>query len=163
MTTIRSATLVHEGGNRFATTTGSGRTFAWGDAAAAGELSPMETVTVALAACSAMDVISIALKKRQGVDRYAIQVRAEQRSEYPQVLTRVDVLHEVEGPAVNEAAIRRCIELSATKYCPVNAMLSAGATEVHHRYVVRKTGAGAFDAEGEVIVTGPYRRPDIIA
>ncbi len=162
MTTIRSATLVHEGANRFATTTGTGRTFAWGDEAAQSELSPMETVTVALAACSAMDVISIALKKRQRIDRYTIQVRGEQRSEYPQVLTRVDVTHEVEGPAVEEAAIRRCIELSATKYCPVNAMLSAGATEVHHRYVVRRTGPEAFEAEGEVIVTGPYRRPDTV-
>ena len=162
MSTIRSATLVHEGANRFAATTGSGRTFVWGDQAAQGEMSPMETVTVALAACSAMDVISIALKKRQGIDRYAIHVRGEQRSKYPQVLTRVDVTHEVEGPAVDEAAIRRCIELSATKYCPVNAMLSAGATEVHHRYIVRRTGPDAFEAEGEVIVTGPYRRPDVV-
>lgn len=163
MSTVRTATLIHERANRFATTTGTGRSFVWGDSAPAGEMSPMETVTVALAACSAMDVISIALKKRQGIDRYAIHVRGEQRSEYPQVLTRVDVTHEVEGPAVDEAAIRRCIELSATKYCPVNAMLSAGATEVHHRYIVRKTGADAFETEGEVIVTGPYRRPDIVA
>lgn len=162
MTTIRTATLVHEGGNRFTTTTGTGRTFAWGADAKAGELSPVETVTVALAACSAMDVVSIALKKRQGIDRYAIHVNAEQRSEYPQVLTRVDVTHEVVGPRVDEAAIRRCIELSATKYCPVNAMLSAGATEVHHRYIVRNTGASAFEAEGEAIVTGPYRRPDVV-
>ncbi len=162
MTTLRTATLVHTKGMRFDTTTGTGRTFAWGDEAAENELSPMETVAVALAACSAMDVISIALKKRQGIDRYAIHVRAEQRDDYPQVLTRVDVTHEVEGRRVDEAAIRRCIELSATKYCPVNAMLSAGATEVHHRYIVRKTGPGAFEAEGEVIVTGPYRRPDIV-
>ena len=46
--------------------------------------------------------------------------------------------------------VRRAIELSATKYCPVNAMLSAGATEVHHRYVVRNTGEVPFEAEGEV-------------
>lgn len=163
MTTIRNATLVHEGDNRFATTTGTGRMFVWGDDAASNEMSPMETVTVALAACSAMDVISIALKKRQGIDRYRIHVQGEQREEYPQVLTRVDVTHEVEGPVVDEAAIRRCIELSATKYCPVNAMLSAGATEVHHRYIVRRTGEDAFESEGEVIVTGPYRRPDIVA
>ena len=163
MATIRSATLVHQGAGRFAATTGSGRSFVWGGEASAGEMSPMETVTVALAACSAMDVISIALKKRQGIEKYAIHVRGEQRSEYPQVLTRVDVIHEVEGPVVDEAAIRRCIELSATKYCPVNAMLSAGATEVHHRYVVRRTGPEAFEADGEVVVTGPYRRPDIVA
>jgi uncharacterized OsmC-like protein len=107
-----------------------------------------------------MDVISIALKKRQGIERYEIRVRGEQRTEYPQVSPgRRDPRSR--GPAVDEEAIRRC-RASATKYCPVNAMLSAGATEVHHRYVVRKTGAEAFEAEGEVIVTGPYRRPDIV-
>jgi hypothetical protein len=64
---------------------------------------------------------------------------------------------------VQEAAIRRCIELSALKYCPVNAMISAGATEVHHRFKVRGTGAAPYEAEGEVVVTGPYRRPDVVA
>jgi putative redox protein len=162
MTTIRTATLTHRSGNSFATTTGTGRSFNWGDDAAVPELSPMETVTVALGACSAMDVISIAQKKRQTLEHYAIHVHGEQREEYPQVLTRVDVTHEVAGPNVDEAAIRRCIELSATKYCPVNAMLSAGATEVHHRYVVRNTGPTPYQAEGEVVITGPYRRPDIV-
>ena len=163
MTRIREATLVHEGGNRFVATTGTTRTIVYGDDFSGGELSPVETIAVSLAACSAMDVVSILVKKRQEVARYAIRVEAIQRDEYPQILTRADVIHEVTGPVVEEAAVRRAIELSATKYCPVNAMLSAGATEVHHRYVVRNTGPEAFEAEGEVVVTGPYRRPDIVA
>jgi hypothetical protein len=64
---------------------------------------------------------------------------------------------------VDVAAIRRSIELSALKYCPVSAMLSAGATEIHHRYVVRNTGPEPFEASGEAAVTGPYRRPDVVA
>ncbi len=159
----RTATLVHEGGDRFAATTGTQRTIVYGDDTPANELSPVETVMVSLAACSAMDVVSIAGKKRQVITRYAIHVEAIQRDEYPQVLTRVDVIHEVEGPVVEEAAIRRSIELSALKYCPVSAMLSAGATEVHHRYRVRGTGEPPYEAEGEVVVTGPYRRPDVVA
>jgi len=159
---IRAATLLHEGGNRFVATTATTRTIVFGDAFATGELSPVETVTVSLAACSAMDVVSILAKKRQQISRYAIRVEAIQRDEYPQVLTWAEVVHEVEGPVVEEAAVRRAIELSATKYCPVNAMLSAGATEVHHRYVVRNTGPEPFEADGEVVVTGPHQRPDII-
>lgn len=162
MSRIRSATLVHEGGMRFVATTGSTRTIVYGDAFAQNELSPVETIVVSLAACSAMDVAAIAAKKRQVIERYAVHVEAEQRDEYPQILTRVRVVHEVEGPGVDEAAIRRAIELSATKYCPVNAMVSAGATEVHHAYHVIRTGADAFDVAGEVVVTGPYRRPDVI-
>ncbi len=163
MSRTRSASIIHEGGNRFVASTGSGRTIVYGDAVPRGELSPVETLCVSLAACSAMDVISIALKKRQQVTRYEVLVSANQRDEYPQIITRADVTHVVEGPMVEEAAIRRAIELSATKYCPVNAMLSAGDTEVHHGYRIRNTGPEAFEAEGEVVVTGPHRRPDTIA
>jgi putative redox protein len=160
VTTIRTATIRHEGGMRFAAVTGTGRAPVFGDDSAGGELSPVETIVTALAACSAMDVVAVALKKRQSFTRYEVRVEAIQRDEYPQVLTRVEVLHEVEGPAVSVSAIRRCIELSATKYCPVNAMISSGATEVHHAYHVIGTGPEPFDASGEVIVTGPYLRPE---
>jgi putative redox protein len=162
VTTFRTAVLRHEGGNRFATVTGTGREPVFGDQVDDGELSPVETVVAALAACSGMDVVGIALKKRQSFTRYEVRVRAVQRDEYPQVLTLVEVTHEIEGPGVSVAAIRRCIELSATKYCPVNAMLSSGATEVHHAFHVIGTGPKPFDETAEVIVTGPYRRPEIV-
>ena len=147
---------------RFVASTGTKRTIVYGDTIERAELSPVETIVVSLAACSAMDVVSIAAKKRQQVTSYRVHVEADQRDEYPQILTHVTVTHEVAGPVVEVAAIRRAIELSATKYCPVNAMLSAGATEVHHRYAVHNTGPEPFDADGEVVVTGPYRRPDIV-
>jgi putative redox protein len=159
----RSTTLVHEGGMRFVATTGTGRRLVFGDHADENELSPVETILGTLAACSAMDVVSILDKKRQVVDSYEIDVRAEQREEYPQVYTRIDVTHIVEGTVVLEAAVRRAVELSATKYCPVNAMISAGATEVHHHFRMRCTGAEPHEASGEVVVTGPDRRPDVTA
>ena len=161
--THRTASLVHEGGMRFQATTGTGRTIVFGDESERGELSPVETVAAALAACSAMDVVSILDKKRQVYATYRIDVQAEQRDEYPQVYTRIDVTHVVEGTAVAEAAVRRAVELSASKYCPVNAMISAGATEVHHHFRVRSSGPEAIEASGEVMVTGPDRRPDIVA
>jgi putative redox protein len=163
VTRRREATLVHEGGNRFTATTGTQRVVVMGDRVETGSLSPVETLVVCLAACSAMDVTAIMDKKRQQLTSYRIHVEGIQRDEYPQILTRIDIVHEVEGPNLEEAAIRRSIELSAMKYCPVNAMLSAGATEVHHRYVVRRTGDDALEAEGEVGVTGPYKRPEIVA
>jgi putative redox protein len=135
----------------------------FGDDAGLNELSPVESIVASLAACSAMDVIGILEKKRQVIDSYTIEARGEQRDEYPQVLTRVDVVHVLEGTVVLEQAVRRAIELSATKYCPVIAMVSAGATEVHHSFRLRCTGAAPKEASGEVIVTGPYRRPDVVA
>ena len=159
----RRATLTHEGGMRFSAVTGTGRTVVFGDEVELNELSPVEVVAAALAACSAMDVVGIMVKKRQQLDSYTVSVEAIQRSEFPQVLTSIELLHDVAGPDVTEDAVRRCIELSATKYCPVNAMLSAGETTIHHRYRVRRTGATPSEAEGEVLVTGPFRRPDVVA
>lgn len=163
MSRARSAVIVHGGGMRFAATTGTGRTVAFGDDIDANEYSPVETVLSALAACSAMDVVSILAKKRQVVTSYRIEVDGDQRDEYPQVYTRIDVRHVLEGTVLLEHAVRRAIELSASKYCPVNAMICAGATEVHHHFRMRCTGALPHEAEGEVIVTGPDRRPDVIA
>ena len=162
MTTIRTAVLEQIGESDFAASTGTGRQIEFGGVER-GALSPVETVLTALGACTAMDVISIAGKKRQAIDAYRIHLRGDQRDEYPQVYTEIDVVHEVSGTDISEAAIRRSIELSATKYCPVSAMLSAGATVVHHRYRIHSTGTNPYDAEGEVIATGPYARPDVLA
>jgi putative redox protein len=156
----RRAVLTYRGGTRFVGRTGTSREIVFGDAADLNEHSPVELVAAALAACSGMDVASILEKKRQVVDSYTVTVEAVQREEYPQVLTRIELLHDVAGPDVTERDVRRCIELSATKYCPVNAMLSAGATEIHHRYRVRGTGERPFEVSGEVLVTGPFLRPD---
>jgi putative redox protein len=125
--------------------------------------SPVETVLSALAACSGMDIVGILAKKRQDVTGYAVVVTGEQRDEYPQVYTEVVMTHELSGRNLSEAAVRRAIELSALKYCPVNAMISAGATVVHHRYRIRSEGEVSYATEGEVLSTGPYRRPDVLA
>jgi putative redox protein len=156
----RTAELRHVGGETFETVTGTGRRIVFGDRAEDGQLSPVETLAAAIAACSAMDVVAILDKKRQAFESYRVRVTADQRDEYPQVFTRVEVVHEITGPVVTEASVRRAVELSATKYCPVSAMVSAGETVVHHRYHVRCTGAQAIDVEGEAAVTGPFRRTD---
>jgi putative redox protein len=163
MPTHKSVHLEHRGGMRFHAAPSSGHELDFDDRRSNQGGSPVETVLAALASCSAMDVISIATKKRQRIRAYVIEVEGDQRDEYPQVYTVISVTHVVDGTDLSEAAIRRSIELSATKYCPVNAMLSAGATVVHHRYRIRSGGERPYEAEGEVIATGPYQRPDIIA
>jgi len=163
MPTIKSVEIRHAGGMLFHAEPSSGFTQSFDDRKSNQGGSPVETLLSALGACSAMDVISIATKKRQAIDEYRIHLRGSQRDEYPQVLTEIEVTHEVVGRDLSEAAIRRSIELSATKYCPVNAMVSAGATVVHHRYRIVSGGPAPFEVEGEVIATGPYARPDILA
>jgi putative redox protein len=162
MPTLKSVRLEHRGGKAFHAEPSSGHPLDFDDRTSNTGGSPVETVLSALAACSAMDVISIVTKKRQAISAYRVEVTGSQRDEYPQVYTEVVVTHEIEGRGLSEAAIRRAIELSALKYCPVNAMVSAGATTVHHRYKIRSEGTVSYATEGEVIATGPYQRPDIV-
>ncbi len=158
---IKTAEVRHDGGMRFVARVGSGHDVVFDDRETDTAGGPTETIVAALAACTGMDVVSIMLKKRETVERYVIHARADQRTSYPQVFTRIDLVHEVVGPDVSEASVRRCVYLSATKYCPISAMLSSGATEIHHGYRIRNTGPQPFEAEAEVIVTGPWDRASV--
>lgn len=84
---------------------------------------PLELMAVSLAGCTAMDVISILTKKKQEVTAFEVKVHAEQAEEFPKVFTQAVITYLVTGLAVDEAAVLRAIELTATKYCPAQAML----------------------------------------
>jgi putative redox protein len=162
MPTHKSVRLQHRGGMAFHAEPSSGHPLDFDDRQSNTGGSPVETVLSALGSCSGMDVIGILAKKRQDITAYRIEVSGSQRDEYPQVYTEIVVTHDVEGVGLSEAAVRRAIELSATKYCPVSAMIAAGATTIHHRYRIRSEGPDPYEREGEVLSTGPYHRPDII-
>jgi putative redox protein len=85
---------------------------------------PLELMAVSLAGCTAMDVISILKKKKQEITGFDVKVQADQAEDYPRVFTQAVITYHVTGHAVDEAAVLRDIELSATKYCPAQAMLS---------------------------------------
>lgn len=112
---------------------------------------PKEVLLAALAGCTSMDVASILRKKRQAAASYELVVSGEAAAEHPRVFTSIRVEHRVEGD-VSAEALHRAIELSATRYCPVSAMLSAVAT-IDHRY--RLTGSDGTRQEARVVVTGP--------
>jgi putative redox protein len=147
-------------GLRLVATTGSGHTLVMDEAAGDTGPRPAELLVVAQAGCTAMDVVSILRKKRQPVERYEIRVSGDQREDpYPHVFERLRVVHVVEGD-VDVEAVRRAIELSATKYCTVTANLASGAAEIRHAYIIRD-GAGE-EHYGEVVVTGPNESPDAL-
>jgi putative redox protein len=116
-----------------------------------GAASPKEAMLAALAACTAMDVASILRKKRQAATRYEVAVSAEEATEHPRVFTAITVEHRVEG-AVEAEALRRSIELSSTRYCPVSRMLSASVRIEHWYRLVPSAGP---EQHALVAVTGP--------
>jgi putative redox protein len=84
----------------------------------------MEMIALGLAGCTAIDVLAILQKKRQQVTQFEVKVDAPRSPDYPKVFTNALVTYVITGKNVNESAVLRSIELSATKYCPAQFMLA---------------------------------------
>ena len=155
---LKTATVTLDNDDmRFIGRSGSGHVVALDSSAGDTGMRPAELIPLALAGCTAMDVISILRKKRQDVRHYEVEATGEQEADHPNAFTRIDVRHVIDGPEIDVQAVRRAIELSATKYCSVGATLSSGIAEVHHSYVVHDPVAA--DRSAEVIVLGPSADP----
>ena len=84
---------------------------------------PVEMVAMALAGCTAMDVISILVKKQQDITNFDVKVHAERAADHPKVITKAALEYVVVGHGIDEVAVLRAIDLSMKKYCAVHAML----------------------------------------
>ena len=120
---------------------------------------PKETLLASLAACTAVDVAAILRKKRQTATWYEVAVVGTSVDEHPRVFTRITLEHRVGGQVTPEA-LRRSIELSATRYCPVNAMLAAGEVTIEHRYRLEPDDGEAVRAV--VAIVGPKSRVEVV-
>ena len=110
---------------------------------------PMEMVALGLAACTGMDVISILRKKRQQITGFEVRVNAPRSPEPPKVFTRALITYIVTGTNVEEAAVLRSIELSMTKYCPVQVMLAqAFPMELHYEIYEERDGTPRLVSQG---------------
>jgi len=116
------------GTNRqFVATSGTGHHFLIDDAAGNTGAKPIELVALALAGCTAFDVIGILRKKRQQVTGYEVKVEADQAPNPPQVFTQVRIHHILSGVDISTEALERAIHLSEEKYCSVGAMVKLSA------------------------------------
>ncbi|MGB7209401.1 MAG: OsmC family protein [Pyrinomonadaceae bacterium] len=82
---------------------------------------PVEMLLVAVASCTAADVISILLKKRQDVTDYRVEITGERAEEHPRKFLKFHVHHIVHGRSVSDKAVADAVEISDTKYCSVAA------------------------------------------
>ena len=151
---LMQGTVVWQEGMAFAATPGSGHAITLDASVEDGGQDkgsrPMELLLLGLGGCTGMDVISILRKKRQDVTGYEVRVRGERASDYPMVFTHIVVEHVVRGHNLSAEAVRRAVELSATRYCSAAAMLGKVARiEESYRVVEEapdaKISAGSGD------------------
>jgi putative redox protein len=115
------------GGMAFTTTSGSGFSLTLDSSPDLGGSNqgpqPMEALLLALAGCTGMSVLSALGRARAGVTGYNVKVHGERAETYPKVFTRIAVEHTLRGRGLSAAAVKRAVELAATRYCAVSATL----------------------------------------
>ena len=84
---------------------------------------PLEMVLVALGGCTGMDVVSILRKMRVQYDEFRIDIEAKRTEEHPRVFSEVNVEYTFIGTEIPDDKVKKAIDLSMERYCPVTAML----------------------------------------
>jgi len=101
---------------------------------------PMEMVLMGTGACSAIDVVHILRKARQGVTGCVVELEAERAAEDPKVFTHIRFRFIVTGRALAASQVERAIRLSKEKYCSATAMLAKSAV-ISTDYEIREADA----------------------
>jgi len=86
-------------------------------------VSPMESVLMAAAACSTIDVEIILKKMRQDVKSVLVEVEGTRADAVPSVFTKIHMHYIVSGD-IKEDKVRKAVEMSMEQYCSVSIMLS---------------------------------------
>ena len=107
---------------------------------------PMEMVLRSLCACSAVDVVLILKKARQGLRSLDVSAQGERAGTHPSVYKRIHVVYRVAGEPLERAVVERAVALSQEKYCSVFATLSQTAA-ISHEIVLEAAPAGEAAAE----------------
>ena len=93
-----------------------------GDSAAA--TSPVELLLLAVATCSASDVVVILQKQRVALRSLEVAVRGTRRETEPRRYTAIHFDFAIAGDGADQVKARRAIDLSLEKYCSVVASLA---------------------------------------
>ena len=100
------------------------------------EASPVHHLLAALAACEAMDVITILRKRRLAITAYEVLISGERAEEPPRRFLSIELIHRVTGRGVAPAEVEAAVRLSVEKYCSVYHCLRPDLPITNHVEVV---------------------------
>ena len=86
--------------------------------------SPVQLLLVACASCTGADIVEILEKMRVVLRTLEIEAEGTRREDYPRRFTAIHFRFRVGGDGVDEAKMRRAVDLSLEKYCSVMASLA---------------------------------------
>ena len=88
---------------------------------------PSDMLLMALASCTAVDVVEILSKKRMPLDSMEIITTGEQDTDPPWTFHKIHLKYRLSGRGLTDKAVRQAIQLAGDKYCSVAATVRATA------------------------------------
>ncbi len=104
-------------------------------------IKPSELLLIAVASCSAVDVVEILTKKRMPLTHLEISSSGEQDAEAPWTFRKIHLNFRLAGKGLTEKAVEQAIHLSHEKYCSVAATIRATA-EITTSFEILPVGDG---------------------
>jgi putative redox protein len=90
-------------------------------------IKPSDLLLIAVASCTAVDVVEILAKKRMPLNHLEIHCAGEQDQDPPWTFRKIHLHYTVGGKDLTEKAVEQAIQLSEEKYCSVAATVRATA------------------------------------
>jgi putative redox protein len=87
------------------------------------EPGPVDTLLIALAACTSEDVLTILEKRRTPATRLEIEIEGKRANATPARVTDIHLRYVLDGEGIDRVNTLRAIELAVTKYCSVRDSL----------------------------------------
>ena len=105
-----------------------------GDDEASG-VRPSQMLLIALAACTAYDVVEILAKKRKKLTLLEVAATGENDSEAPFPFRKIHLAYRLAGEGLTDKAVTQAIQLSEEKYCSVAATVR-GVADISTSYEI---------------------------
>jgi putative redox protein len=119
------AALTWQGAHRFEARSGSGHAIVTESVSKEGHqaASPMELFLVAIAGCTAIDVVAILEKMREPVAGLRVEIDGARAETHPKYFTAIEITYKLTGRGLNREKVERAVELSHSTYCSASASL----------------------------------------
>jgi len=99
--------------------------------------SPMDLLLSAVAACAAVDIVSMIKKKRRTFVDLKSETSGERAENHPKKFTKIHIKYMITSPDLTDKEAEKVIELAVNSYCSVASSLDPNIDLTHSFELIR--------------------------
>ncbi|MEO9852085.1 MAG: OsmC family protein [Reichenbachiella sp.] len=134
-----TSTLIYKADNEFEATNQVGNAVAIDmyPQADKKDQSPMDLLLSAVAACAAVDIVSMIKKKRRTFVDLKAETTGERAESHPKKFTKIHIKYIITSPDLTDKEAEKVIDLAVNNYCSVASSLDPDIELTHSVEIIR--------------------------